>query len=883
MGTAQYFQHAAADAPYAVFPLGGIGAGSIGIGADGRLQEWEIFNRPAKGSVNGFSHFAIRAERDGEVLDTRVLNGPFAGNRSGEIVGKPFNTFGFGPRREYMTGFPHFERSSLTGPYPVANLAFEDHRFPGSVEMQALSPFIPLDARASSLPVAQFEVRLSNTGATALDYTFFGCVSFDFANARIEVDQADGLSIVGKAACDPQSVDYAEVALATDHPDVSYQRHLYRGTWFDMMEVYWADISRGGRLTDRFYEKAANPAISQSWRADAEHSVMAAHVRVGAGETKTLRLAIGWYVPNVKKTWVSRFDVLKENQNVRPVWKNYYATQWTGAADVLAETFERWDDLVARTLEFRECLAASTLPLPVLDAVSANLSVIKSPTALRLEDGAFYGWEGCHPEAGCCEGSCTHVWNYQQVLPFLFPELERSLRESEFFENQVPETGGLGFRLALPKGIGVSAERPCADGHFGAVIKTYRDWKLSGDTDWLRRLWPHVAAAVEFAWHAGNYDKWDPSQSGVLTGRQHHTLDMELFGPNAWLNGFYLGALLAGAEMADALGDSDRADLYREIFERGKAWTAENLFNGSYFIQKIDVTDKSVLDEFNFAEGMTSYVGGSTYDQYWSDEHGEIKYQIADGCEIDQVLAQWHANLYGLGEIFDAGQFASAVRSIYAHNFATRLGDEANPCRVFGMAEESGTLMCAWPAQAARPAIPVPYSQETMHGFEYAFGSQLMMIGEIEKGIEVFAAVRDRYRGHNRNPWNEIECGSNYARSMSSYAALLVLSGFGFEAVRGEMSFDPMVQSQGVFEGFWCNANAWGTIRIGHGSARLEVRGGTLRLSALSICGLTYAAAELADQDDAQAGVRNVAFPAGATVSFADEKLDLTGRQPINM
>jgi len=44
------------------FPLGGIGAGAIGLAGNGRLIDWEIFNRPNKGSVNGFSHFAVRAE-----------------------------------------------------------------------------------------------------------------------------------------------------------------------------------------------------------------------------------------------------------------------------------------------------------------------------------------------------------------------------------------------------------------------------------------------------------------------------------------------------------------------------------------------------------------------------------------------------------------------------------------------------------------------------------------------------------------------------------------------------------------------------------------------------------------------------------------------------
>ena len=57
------------------FPLGGIGTGSIGLAGNGMLIDWEIQNRPNKCSHNGFSFLAIKAERDGEVLDARVLQG----------------------------------------------------------------------------------------------------------------------------------------------------------------------------------------------------------------------------------------------------------------------------------------------------------------------------------------------------------------------------------------------------------------------------------------------------------------------------------------------------------------------------------------------------------------------------------------------------------------------------------------------------------------------------------------------------------------------------------------------------------------------------------------------------------------------------------------
>jgi hypothetical protein len=228
-------------------------------------------------------------------------------------------------------------------------------------------------------------------------------------------------------------------------------------------------------------------------------------------------------------------------------------------------------------------------------------------------------------------------------------------------------------------------------------------------------------------------------------------------------------------------------------------------------------------------------MGADVYDLYWSEEHHELKYQIGDGCIIDQVLAQWHANLYGLGDIFDRDHTVSALRTIYRLNFKQRLGDIYNPCRVFGLEDEAGTVIAAWPEGTHKPAVPAPYAQETFHGMEYAFGGALMQYGILPEGVTVFRAVRDRYNGANRNPWNEIECGSNYARSMASWCGLLALSGFSFDAQRQHIGFAPMVRDGLAFRGFWCNGLAWGSVTIEAGGCVLRVLGGETRLASLGL------------------------------------------------
>ncbi len=844
------FVYRGAGAREVSFPLGGLGTGSIGLAGNGALVDWEIFNRPNKGSRNGPSHFAIRAERDGRVIDARVLQGDLAPPYTGELGGGRYSGFGFGAPRDSLAGLPHFRDVEFTGTYPLARLTFEDQGFPGQVRLEAFNPFIPHNDRDSGIPAAFFEIEARNTTSEQLAYTVVLVARNPLASgARNRYRRDGGLSLLrldsdAIASGDPA---FGDLTIATDCDGVSYQEYLYRGRWFDNLAVYWQDLLKPGPFANRRYSGASSGRKQYSGD---DIALLAAHLHVEPGAAATARFVVSWSFPNCTNYWNP--EVEGEGCGAasaggaagaaecgcggacRPrTWKNWYATVFRDSTESALYCFGNWKRLARQTREFRDALFGSTLPEPVLDAVSANLSILKSPTVMRLEDGTFYGFEGCHPHEGCCEGSCQHVWNYAYALPFLFPALERSMRDAELRYNLGPG-GDMTFRLQLPLGRQRTSFRPCADGQFGAVIKAYREWKISGDTGWLRSHWPQIRSAIAWAWSEANRDRWDRDRDGVLEGRQHHTLDMELFGPNSWLTGFYLAALEAAAQMAEHLGDRDAAAEYRALFERGRGWVDSNLFNGEYYFHKVDIRDRAILAGYPGADEGS----GDARDTYWDEEHGEIKYQVAEGCLLDQVLAQWHANIVGLGRVFDAAKTRRALEAVFRHNYKASVRDLANPCRVFALNDEGGAVICSFPR--AKPALPVPYAEEMMAGFEYQAACHMIQEGLLDEGLAIVRAVRARYDGAKRNPWNEIECGSNYARSMASYALLLAFSGFRFDMTEASIGFAPLEPAGGApagarFSAFWSVQESWGVFQLEGNRARLTVLGGTLALREFSL------------------------------------------------
>ncbi len=486
----------------------------------------------------------------------------------------------------------------------------------------------------------------------------------------------------------------------------------------------------------------------------------------------------------------------------------WYATQFKSIQAVVDYWRAHNVEFRRRSEQFRDAFYDTTLPPEAVEAVAANLTILKSPTMLRQHDGRLWCWEGCGDGGGCCEGSCAHVWNYAQAVCHLFPALERGMRQTTFNEGQ-DEKGRQAFRVNLPITPGGSAF-DASDGHLGEIMKAHREWRISGDAAWLKRYWPKVQTAMEYAIRT-----WDPRETGLLEEDHHNTYDINYFGPEGHCGSFYLGALAAAIRMGEAAGGD--VTRYRTLLAKGRGRMEKELFNGEYFIQ---IVRKEGLDR-NF-NPLNPEDQSAAYREIAKkvNEQGP-KYQYGTGCLSDGVLGLWMARMCGIEEdLVDPKLVRSHLLAVYKYNLKQDLSMHANPQRPsYAMGNDGGLLLCSWP-KGGKPLLPFVYSDEVWTGIEYQVAAHLIMLGEADKGLEIVRVCRKRYDGVRRNPFNEYECGHWYARALSSYALLEALSGVRYDAVDKALRLRPGAPA--ASRSFLCTDTGYGMATVKDGKASVE-------------------------------------------------------------
>lgn len=724
------------------FTVGGIGAGSIQLDGKARVASWHIFNNFRQVSVP-HSFFAVRVAASGKPAVVRALQ-----------------TDSVGP-------FAPMQELTLRAEYPFAWYSFHDPALGAKISLEAFNPLVPLCVRDSAMPCAVFQLSAENPTDRPIEVSFLasqqntvGLLSDKpiqdrrnpgYGGNRNRVMREGKATVLWMTAERPKSApgqgDLALAAVA--------ERVTAHAAW-ESLEALAQDFADGSLDGP----SAAGPTPS----GQTLEGALAVSLTLDPGQRRTIPFVLAWHFPNVRHG----IDAWHTSGN-------WYENQWPDALALAREAASRLDELAGATRLFHDSLYATNLPWWMLDRISSQLAVLRSPTCFWGKDGYFGGWEGCGTQGGCCHGNCNHVWHYAQAHARLFPEIARQMRLQEFRYQKAD--GAIPHRQF--------DSHPAMDGQCGAVLNSYREHLMSPDRKWLDAQWPHIRKAMEYT-----IATWDKDEDGVLAGPQWNTLDGALGGSSSWLGSLYLAALAAAEKMAVLENDRQAAERWAAIRRRGAEKQDRTLFNGEYYIQ---IPDPQPREDYG------------------------------TGCAIDQVLGQWWAHQLDLGWLYPPEHVQSALRSVFRYNFRGTMEGLRQAPRKFVDDSDPATQMITWP-KGMRPAKGTRYADEAMTGFEYSAAAAMIQAGLLREGFVTARAVWLRYDGRLRtgltpgdfaswgysgNPFGDDECGKYYARAMSVWSLLLAAQGFVYDGPAGRIGFRPVWKPE-EHVSFFCGAEGWG-------------------------------------------------------------------------
>ena len=356
--------------------------------------------------------------------------------------------------------------------YPIANVKYTTvspgDKFPIGIEMEAMTPFVPNDAKGSSFPIAYFRFKIKNRSsesAVSIDLMqstlnfvgwdghtdcchttetpFWGhnvntpfavtttstSSSDDGTSSRDNANDQDSLtkkiSTIGLSMTNEGEIKektrHGSIALAaicedddSNGPDVS----LIMGTRTEkeLLESFvgrdFEDPTKASPTPPSADGKSYIGAVVQS-------------MKIPPKTTKKLCFVLSWYFPNRPCT-APRETLPKD------IWGNRYSTWFTNAKDVACQFSANLSDLVATTRLFVEILYQSTIPWEVLESAAGRMACLRSPTMFWTADGRVLGNEGNE----CCPLNCSHVYGYTTLMESLFPGMNIQ-PENIFLEKKI--------------------------------------------------------------------------------------------------------------------------------------------------------------------------------------------------------------------------------------------------------------------------------------------------------------------------------------------------------------------------------------------------------------------------------------------------------------
>lgn len=752
-------------------PIGGIGTGKLYLRGDGTLGLWQIFNKHV--STDGGQSFYRTYKPDSPVDSGFAM-----------IIEK----HGTAIVRQLDQRFGAVE---FTGEYPIGLVRYHDDDLPVKVEMEVLSPFIPLNAKDSALPATLFRVTVENTTTEDQHICILAwlqnAVCMHSANkiqalhrSRIVTEKGRAMIVhTAEQMPMPRVSAESQIELSHERPKIALRP-------IDKLEDY-------GSMALALTEGAASSQAAQDLLTLVSEVAPNLHAEEDISYPITENRSAVLLTPTVQLPVMAKYTFTFVLAWFFPNHPNghEYANRFSSVVDVVHYVLDNRERLVDGTRRWYETYYEySTLPRWLLFRLHSPVCNLATGTYQWHKDGQFWAWEGI----GCYTDTCTHVSNYAHAPARLFPELERSAREiQDFGQGFDDESGLVGFR---------GNRAYSADGQCGTILKAYREHQMSADYNFLKHNWSRIKKALEFSISK------DSNEDGLIETSQHNTFGVSFEGPNTFVGSLYLAALRAGEEMAKEMDDEQFAKRCRKIFESGRRLTIEHLWNGEYFIQCVD------LDKYP-------------------------KHQYGNGCLSDQLFGQGWAHQLGLGYLYPPQYVKTALQSVWKYNWAPDVGPyyaEHKPERIFAYPGEPGLLICTWPKSTYLDE-GVRYRNEVWTGTEYQVAGHMVWEGMVAEALAICDGIHRRYHPSKHNPFNEVECSEHCARAMASWGVYTALAGYEYHGPKGHLGFAPKITPEDFEAGFTA-AEGWATFSQQRTnktqSEQIEMRWGQLRLKSLT-------------------------------------------------
>lgn len=511
-------------------PLGGLGAGTVELRADGSLRDWNIFNNsPGGGGPKVHlddAFFALRVDDGGGEVTTRVL------------------------RTHPPRFLPGVEQIVYSGAYPVSRLVFSDSTQPVSLTLYACSELNLRSPERSATPGVMFAFVMENESAKAVDAS----VMFTLPNHIGGEYTGGGGLVLTREGREPTS---GTMAL-----QVSGERLSISALAADTVFRIWEQFSAGGDLSLGQANDKEHPLEKvKLGGADARMmcGALAAETRLGPGECKTVTFVLGWHFP------------FRPHANETP--GNYYANLYRDAQEVVEIVAGRAEQTWESILEWQRLCFDNTLPEWLQDAMVNSLGTM-AKTGIWVRDGRWRQWESF----SCPTIDPVHI-HFYRVLPYawFFPSLRRS--QIRCFATAQTEDGyiqeKMGYKdtpLDQPYG------RNMGDGCTAFILVVYQDYLWMGDREFTAEVWPMVKKAAEWqinrAAEFGLPDRLDNSYDWFAFA------DKDLVSYNAFL---HLAALKAAERLAVVFDGGEFAESCRNAFVAAQESVKEHFWTGEYY------------------------------------------------------------------------------------------------------------------------------------------------------------------------------------------------------------------------------------------------------------------------------------------------------------